>query len=78
MEITPEMRAWAEAWKKAGPMLEAVEEKEWQEFDYGRSMRILSDAYEEALRQNPPRPWSGLVVLQKHLRRLHEENGTAL
>ncbi len=56
-------------WKKTGFALDAVLTEELKRVDVSRSMQILSDAYEHALRVSPRRTDSGLVEQQKHFRR---------
>jgi hypothetical protein len=63
------IRVWVEAWKKAGPELEAIRRKETQQADNRRVLAMLESGFNQALRM-PPRSSSGLVEMQDWLRKL--------
>lgn len=56
---------WIACWRRAGPELERIRAEEIRATDTGRSIQILDDAFESAIRLNPPRPTSGLIEQQR-------------
>jgi hypothetical protein len=70
MDDREAMRRWVEAWKLAGPELEAIRRKEIREADNVQVLAILEGAFNHALRTLPPRATSGLVELHEWLARL--------
>jgi hypothetical protein len=70
MEEREMMRRWVEAWKEAGPALEAIRRREVREADNLKVLAMLEGAFNQALRTMPPRPSSGLVEMQEWLAKL--------
>jgi hypothetical protein len=64
------IRRWVEAWKFAGPKLEAIRRREVRDADNTKVVDLLADAFEHALTTNPPRPSSGMIEMQKWLAKL--------
>jgi hypothetical protein len=64
MEERELMRRWVETWKRAGPELEAIREREIREADNVRVVAILRGAMNLAAKL-PARPSSGLVEMQR-------------
>jgi hypothetical protein len=61
------LRLWVEAWKAAGPELEAIRCKEIREADNLQVLASLESAFNHAVRTMPPRESSGMVEMQKWL-----------
>jgi hypothetical protein len=64
------LRRWVQAWKEAGPELEAVRRREIRAADNLAVLAVLESAFNHALRTLPPRPSSGLVEMQSWLAKL--------
>jgi hypothetical protein len=64
MEEREMMQRWVQAWKEAGPELEAIRVREVREADNLKVLAMLEGAFNHALRTMPPRPSSGLVEMQ--------------
>jgi hypothetical protein len=64
MEERELIRQWVETWKRAGPELEAIREREIREADNVQVVAILRGAINLAT-QLPVRPSSGLVEMQR-------------
>ncbi len=56
---------WIECWRRAGPELERIRAEEIRATDTARSIQILDDAFESAIRLNPPQATSGLIEQQR-------------
>lgn len=67
---TDAMRQWVERWKKAGPELERIRMEELALVDVRRSIELLEDAFQSAIRHFPPKPVTGLVDQQRWYKRL--------
>jgi hypothetical protein len=65
-----QMKQWVEHWTRVGPLLESFKRKELCEMNIAQVIEDLSDAFEAALRMNPPRPTSGLFIQQRLFRKL--------
>src|SRR6202030_1127206 len=74
MEERDVMRRWVETWKRAGPELEAIREREIREADNVQVVAMLRGAMNLAT-QLPPRTSSGLVEMQRFLAKLGRANG---
>lgn len=63
-------RAWVDAWRDAGPRLEAIRRRELRELDsFAAIARLCGDAsYRDAPRA--PKPTSGLIEQQRLFARL--------
>ena len=59
---------WVQAWKDAGPELERQRDEDVRGTDTTRSLLSLSDCFDLALRDLPPRADSGLVEQQRWFR----------
>ncbi|MGA2184990.1 MAG: hypothetical protein ABSH47_18380 [Bryobacteraceae bacterium] len=70
MEEREMMQRWVQAWKEAGPELEAIRVREVREADNLKVLAMLEGAFNHALRTMPPRPSSGLVEMQEWLAKL--------
>lgn len=55
------MRRAVQAWKEAGPQLEAIRHREVKEADNLQVLALLESAFNHALRSRPARESSGLV-----------------
>ncbi len=64
------MRRWVHAWKEAGPELETIRREEIRRLDTLSVLAGLEGAFNQALRQMPPRPSSGMVEMQDWFARL--------
>jgi hypothetical protein len=64
-----QIKDWIRRWEKVGPILEGLRWDSIRNADTGRAIRAFEDAFETAIRDLPTRPHSGLVELQKLLRR---------
>ena len=69
MEERELMRRWVETWKRAGPELEAIREREIRQADNVKVVAMLESAMNFAVR-SPARSSSGLVEMQKLLAKL--------
>lgn len=74
MEERELMRRWVETWKRAGPELEAIRQREIREADNVQVVAMLRGVMNVAT-QLPPRPSSGLVEMQRLLAKLGRANG---
>jgi hypothetical protein len=70
MDERETMRRWVQAWKEAGPELEAIRREEIGRLDTLSVLAGLEGAFHQALRQMPPRPSSGMVEMQDWFARL--------
>jgi hypothetical protein len=59
------MRRPVQAWREAGPRLEAIRCREIREADNLQVLAVLESAFNHALRTMPPRQSSGLVEMQE-------------
>ena len=64
------MRRWVETWKEAGPLLEAIRRQEIQQADNLQVLASLECAFNQAVREMPLRPSSGLVEMQRWFAKL--------
>jgi len=64
------IRQWVETWKEAGPELEAIRRREIREADNLKTLALLEEAFNQALRTAPLRPSSGLVEMQEWFAKL--------
>jgi len=64
------MRRWVQAWREAGPKLEAIRRREIQDADNLKILAMLEGAFNHAVRSLPPRPSSGLVEMQRYFSKL--------
>ena len=64
------IRRWVDAWKAAGPVLDAVRREDIENAGTAESLSVLEGAFNHAVRDQPPRPSSGLVEMQALLAKL--------
>jgi hypothetical protein len=64
------IRLSVEAWKAAEPVLEAIRHREIREADNLQVLALLENAFNHALRSEPPRASSGMVEMQYWLAKL--------
>ncbi len=66
--MTPEQqKQWMDAWKRAGPALEAIRRSELRAIDNTKAMEILTFDADYTVAPRQARPNSGLVEWQKLL-----------
>jgi len=70
MEERELVRRWVEAWKEAGPVLETIRRQEIEQADNLQVLASLECAFNQAVREMPPRPSSGLVEMQRWFAKL--------
>jgi hypothetical protein len=70
MEEREMVRRWVEDWKEAGPELEAIRRREIRQADNLKVLAMLECAFNQAVRERPPRSSSGLVEMQEWLAKL--------
>lgn len=61
---------WIQGWKKASPKLEEIRRQEIQNTDTKKGILTFTGMLFGALKQNPPKPWSGLIEQQKLFQKL--------
>lgn len=61
---------WVENWKEAGKELEKIRREEIRASSVQAAVLALTDAFESAIRLNPPKPTSGLVEQQKLFKKM--------
>jgi hypothetical protein len=67
------MRRWVETWKQAGPELEAIRREEIRQMEDSRPiLEALEPAFNQALRDLPPRPTSGMIEMQRLFAKLRQ------
>ena len=59
-----------QAWKEAGPQLEAIRRREIRDADNLQVLALLESAFNHALRTMPARQSSGLVEMQEWFAKL--------
>ena len=64
------LKEYVERWRKLGPLLEEIHNREIRETDTTQAIIDLSDAFESDLKLNPPRESSGLVEMQYYFKKL--------
>lgn len=64
------LREYVNRWKETGEFLEKLKLQEFRRSSLAETILSLSDASESALLHYPPHPTSGLVEMQKILKRL--------
>jgi hypothetical protein len=70
MDEREAIRRWVEAWKLAGPELEAIRRKEIEKINVHESLAALEAVFNYTLQTLPPRQSSGLVEMQDWLAKL--------
>lgn len=61
------LAAWVARWKAVGPILEQLDRERARHLNLACAIELLDDAFEAALRRQPPAPSSGLVTQQRIL-----------
>jgi hypothetical protein len=69
MDEREKMRRWVDAWKQAGPELEAIRRREIQEADNLKVIESLESSFNYAVRL-PARTSSGMVEMQRYFAKL--------
>ncbi|MCC7306295.1 MAG: hypothetical protein IT173_01915 [Acidobacteria bacterium] len=59
------MEAWVNNWKTLGPILERLKIDEHRSSDLAQTLLSLNDVNEAALEANPPKPYSGMIEMQR-------------
>jgi hypothetical protein len=68
--MTPEQgKAWVAAWKRAGPLLEAIRREELRAVDNAKAMHLLCFNADYSAGPRRARQHSGLVEMQRVLSR---------
>lgn len=67
------MKQWVDNWKKTGPILRELWEKELQSPDYGLRLEAMPAIIDAALIHTTPRTSSGLVQQQKFFTRFRTQ-----
>ena len=70
MEERELIRRWVHGWQEAGPHLERIRRQEIRDADNLKTLAILEQAFNHALRTLPPRPSSGMVEMQRGFAKL--------
>jgi hypothetical protein len=60
-----QVRAWIRNWEKLGPILEDLRRQDIRQADTLRAIPAFDGAFESAVRDSPPKPWSGLIEQQR-------------
>ena len=66
-----QVRAWIRTWERVGPILEGLRRETIRTADTARAIAAFDGAFETALRDCPPQPYSGLVEQQALFKRAH-------
>ncbi len=64
-----QIRAWIQRWKRVGPILEQLRWKSIRSADTAKAIPAFDGAFEAAIRDLPPKPYSGLIEQQALFRR---------
>ena len=72
MEEREKIAAWVRRWEEAGPALEAIRREEIRTADNLQVLAVLEPAFNQALRAQAPRAWSGLVEMQAIFAKLNQ------
>jgi hypothetical protein len=60
-----QVRAWIRNWEKTGPILEELRWKSIREADTLEAIAAFDGAFQTAVRDFPPKAWSGLIEQQR-------------
>jgi hypothetical protein len=58
-------RAWIRNWEKTGPILEEMRRKSIRGANTLQAIAAFDGAFQTAVRDFPPKPWSGLIEQQR-------------
>lgn len=61
------LAAWVDRWRALGPVLAQLDRERAGHLSLASAIELLDDAFEAALRRQPPAPSSGLVTQQRIL-----------
>lgn len=61
------LAAWVSRWSAVGPVLEQLDRERAGRLSLSSAIELLDDAFEAALRRQPPAQSSGLVTQQRIL-----------
>ncbi len=64
-----QVRAWIRNWEEVGPILERLRWESIRKVETVKAIAAFDGAFETAVRDLPPKQYSGLVELQRLLRR---------
>ncbi len=64
MSVTFTLKDWVENWKRVGPELEAIRRSELVRSNTAEAIERLGGWVRIAVKQAPPGPDSGLVIMQ--------------
>ena len=70
------MGKWVDTWKRAGPALEAVKQRELRAYDYDKNQAILDEMLQWACDHRRDRLTSGLVEQQRMFMKLRDKADT--
>lgn len=71
------IRAWIRRWSENGLMLQRMRLEEHLRSDLGETLLALTDANDAAIIAHPPKPYSGVIEMQRIFAKLREnEAGT--
>jgi hypothetical protein len=70
MSETDRLRAWVRSWMVLGPELARLRHEKIRSASTPESIKQFNLAFKAALRNTPPRTTSGLIELQRLLRKL--------
>ncbi len=57
--------AWVNNWKSLGPILEQLKVEEFRSSSIAECLLSLNDVTDASLRSNPPKPYSGIIEMQR-------------
>jgi hypothetical protein len=64
-------KAYIAAWRRAAPLLEAQRDADIRAADTVSSILSMNLLFQDALKNFPPEPYSGLVEQQRWFKKLH-------
>jgi hypothetical protein len=59
------VRDWLRNWQELGPILEELRRESIRNAETPKAIAAFDGAFETAIRDTPPKPWSGLVAQQE-------------
>jgi hypothetical protein len=65
-------KKWVETWKRAGVELERIKRKEIRELDTYKTIALLCGPRDYTKPPYAPKPWSGLIELQRWFKKAAE------
>lgn len=67
-----DLKAYLEHWRRVGPKLEAIRREELRRFDFWANRHIVDSLLQMATQHAMPRTTSGLVELERKLKKHYE------